>query len=172
MTKRPGTGCDYTKPQKALMTLQSKKINRALDVLLVEDNHGDATLTFEAFKDFKVPVDLIRVKDGEEAMAYLKKENKYADVRTPDLILLDLNMPKKNGQEVLEEIKNDPRLKEIPVLVLTSSKSDTDIQKAYEAKANFYIAKPTDLAGFYEAMRYVEDVWLSSLKYQDIPERS
>src|ERR1700733_14183276 len=137
------------------MAIPTQKINRALDVLLVEDDHGDALLTFEAFKDFKVPVDLIRVKDGEEAMAYLKKENNYFGVRTPDLILLDLNMPKKNGQEVLEEIKNDPQLNEIPVLILTSSKSDVDIRKAYEAKADFYIAKPTDLAGFYEAMRYV-----------------
>jgi two-component system, chemotaxis family, response regulator Rcp1 len=153
------------------LAIPTPKSFRSLDVLLVEDNGGDATLTFEAFKDFKTPVDLIRVKDGEDAIAYLKKKSKYADVRTPDLILLDLNIPKKSGLEVLEEVKSDPQLREIPVVVLTSSNSDSDIRKAYAAKANFYIVKPSDLNGFNEAMRYVEEVWLPTLKYQDSSEK-
>lgn len=153
------------------MVLQTQKISGPLKILLVEDNLGDATLAFVAFKDFKTPVNLIRVKDGEDAITYLKKEREYVDVCTPDLILLDLNMPKKSGLEVLEEIKSDPQLKEIPVIVLTSSKSDLDIRKAYEAKADFFITKPSDFPGFCEAMRYVEEFWLSTLKHQDSPEK-
>lgn len=146
------------------MALETPKPTRVLDVLLVEDNHADAVLAFEAFKNFKMPVDLIRVSDGEEALAYLKKENKYAGVRAPDLVLLDLNMPKKGGMEVLTEIKNDPKLKEIPVLVLTSSQSNEDLEKAYEAHANFYIVKPADFNGLCEAMKYLEEIWLPTLK--------
>jgi two-component system, chemotaxis family, response regulator Rcp1 len=153
------------------MTLPAQKSHKALDVLLVEDNHGDAVLTHEAFKDCKVPVDLIRVKDGEEAMAYLRKEGKYAEARTPALILLDLNLPKKNGLEVLEEVKADPLLREIPVMMLTSSTLDVDIQTAYKAKADFYMVKPSNLDGFNEAMKYVEEVWLNSLQYHDPSEK-
>jgi CheY-like chemotaxis protein len=152
--------------------LQPKKINRSLDILLVEDNHGDAVLTYEAFKSCKTPVDLIRVRDGEEAMLYLRKEGRYAGVRIPDLILLDLNMPKKNGLEVLKEVKSDHRLQEIPVMVLTSSQSNRDTEDTYEAKANFYMVKPANLDGFYEVMKYVEDIWLSSLQYRTDSEKS
>ena|ERR1700679_744882 len=152
--------------------LQPEKINRSLDILLVEDNHGDAVLTYEAFKSCKIPVDLIRVKDGEEAMLYLRKEGQYAGVHLPDLILLDLNMPKKNGLEVLKEVKGDYQLREIPVMILTSSQSDRDTEDTYEAKANFYIVKPSDLDGFYEVMKYVEEIWLSSLQYRDSSEKS
>ena len=143
-----------------------------MDILLVEDDDADSVLAFEAFKDFKRPVELIRVKDGEEALAYLKKENKYTRVSTPDLILLDLNMPKKGGMEVLVEIKSDPRLKEIPVVVLTSSQSNKDTEDAYEAKANFYLVKPSDFTGFCEAMRFLEEVWLPTLKPKDTSEKS
>jgi chemotaxis family two-component system response regulator Rcp1 len=152
--------------------LQPEKINRSLDILLVEDNHGDAFLTREAFKVCKIPVNLIRVKDGEEAILYLKKESLYAGVRAPELILLDLNMPKKNGLEVLKEIKSDRRLREIPVMVLTSSQSSRDTEDTYEAKADFYIVKPSNLDGFYEVMKYVEEIWLSSLQYRDPSEKS
>jgi chemotaxis family two-component system response regulator Rcp1 len=146
------------------MAVETPKPTRTLDVLLVEDNHSDALFAFEAFKNFKIPVDLIRVSDGEEALAYLKKENKHAGVQTPDLILLDLNMPKKGGLEVLTEIKNDPELKEIPVLILTSSQSNEDLEKAYEAHANFYIVKPPDFSGLCEAVKYLEEIWLPTLK--------
>ncbi len=153
------------------MVIETTKPTRVLDVLLVEDNHADAVLAFEAFKNLKMPVDLIRVSDGEEALAYLKKENKYAEVRDPDLILLDLNMPKKGGLEVLKEIKNDPKLKEIPVLVLTSSQSEEDMENAYEFHANFYIVKPADFTGLCEAMKYLEEIWLPTLS-QDSFEKS
>jgi len=153
------------------MSSPVQKDHRALEVLLVEDNHGDAVLTYEAFKDCKITIDLIRVKDGDEAMTYLKKEGKYADVRTPALILLDLNLPKKNGHEVLEEVKNAPLLKEIPVMVLTSSTLNEDIHKAYKAKADFYMVKPSDIAGFNDAMKYVEEVWLTSLQYHQPSEK-
>src|ERR1700721_2694821 len=120
------------------MTLPAQKNHKALDVLLVEDNHGDAVLTHEAFKECKIAVDLIRVKDGEEAMAYLRKEGRDAEAHSPALIRLDLNLPKKNGLEVLEEVKNDPLLSEIPVMMLTSSTLDADLQNAYKSKADFY----------------------------------
>jgi len=154
------------------MALQTPKNIRVLNILLVEDDQADAVLVFEAFKNFKTPVNLIRVKDGEEALAYLKKESKYAGVLAPDLILLDLNMPKKGGIEVLAELKSDPQLKEIPVLVLTSSQSDSDVRTAYAAQANFYIVKPPDFPAFCEAMKFLEDIWLPTLKHQDPSEKS
>jgi CheY-like chemotaxis protein len=154
------------------MTLPTPKKIRVLNILLVEDDQADAVLVFEAFKNFKTPVNLIRVKDGEEALAYLKKEGQYAAVTAPDLILLDLNMPKKGGIEVLEEMKSDPQLKEIPVMVLTSSQSHADIRTAYTAQANFYIVKPSDFPAFCEAMKFVEDIWLPTLKRPDPPEKS
>ena len=153
------------------MTLPAQKNHKALDVLLVEDNHGDAVLTHEAFKECKIAVDLIRVKDGEEAMAYLRKEGRYAEAHAPALILLVLNLPKKNGLEVLEEVKNDPLLSEIPVMMLTSSTLDADLQNAYKSKGDFYMVKPSDLDGFNEAMKYVEEIWLKSLQYQDASEK-
>ena len=154
------------------MALPTLKNPRILNILLVEDDQADAVLVFEAFKNFKTPVELIRVKDGEEALAYLKKENKYAGVRAPDLILLDLNMPKKGGLEVLEEMKSDPQLKDIPVLVLTSSQSDADVRKTYAAHGNFYIMKPPDFPAFCEAMKFIEEIWLPTLKQQDPSEKS
>ncbi len=146
------------------MMAKVQEIPCPVKILLVEDNLGDATLTLEAFKELRTPVELTRVKDGEDAITYLKKEGDYARVSSPDLILLDLNMPKKTGLEVLDEIKNDPRTKEIPVLILSCSKADTDILKAYEAKANFYIVKPPDLFKFYEAIKFVEEFWFKGIK--------
>ncbi len=154
------------------MTLPTPKKSKVLNILLAEDDLADSVLVFEAFKNFKTPVELIRVKDGEEALAYLKKESRYAGVLTPDLVLLDLNMPKKGGLEVLEELKNDQRLREIPVLILTSSKSDLDIRKAYAAHANFYITKPSDFPAFCEAMKFVEDIWLPTLSRPEPSEKS
>jgi CheY-like chemotaxis protein len=137
---------------------------RAVRILLVEDNPGDAALTMEAMKDFKTPVEVTRVPDGEAALAYLSQEGAYSGVPLPDLIFLDLNMPKKSGIEVLSKIKGTPQWEKIPVLVLTSSRADTDIQKAYDSKANFYIVKPPDLFGLFDTMKYVEDVWLKGIQ--------
>ena len=115
-----------------------------IKVLLVEDNPGDVRLTMEAFKDGKVHNEMNVVGDGVEAMAFLRKEGKYADAPRPDLILLDLNLPKKDGREVLAEIKQDPNLKSIPVVVLTTSNAESDIVKTYDLQANCYITKPVD----------------------------
>jgi two-component system, chemotaxis family, response regulator Rcp1 len=145
------------------MVSLAHKIARSIKVLLVEDNLGDVTLIMEAFKGSKRDIQLTRVKDGVEALDYLRRKGRYDHSEQPDLILLDLNMPKKPGLEVLEEIKSDPKLKDIPVVVLTNSKLDTDVRKAYESRANFYMVKPTDLDELFVAMRYVEDIWLRSV---------
>ena len=139
------------------------KLTRSIHVLLVEDNLGDVTLIMEAFKGSKRPIQLDRAKDGEEALHYLRGTGRYAEARRPDLILLDLNMPKKTGLEVLNEIKNDPKLQEIPVVILTNSKLESDVRRSYESRANFYMVKPTDLDELFAAMRYVEDIWLRSV---------
>lgn len=135
------------------MPSMTQKNGRSIHVLLVEDNPGDVTLIKEVFKTSNRPIQVSRAQDGVEALDFLKDE-------TPDLILLDLNMPKKSGFEVLEEVKRDPRLAEIPVVVLTNSKLDTDVSRAYESRANFYIVKPSDLERLFVALRYVEQTWL------------
>ncbi|HVM33370.1 MAG TPA: response regulator [bacterium] len=135
------------------MTQLTQKDGRSIHVLLVEDNPGDVTLIKEVFKTSSRPIQVSRAQDGVEALDFLKDE-------TPDLILLDLNMPKKSGFEVLEEVKGDSRLAEVPVVVLTNSKLDTDVRRAYEARANFYIVKPSDLERLFVALRYVERTWL------------
>jgi two-component system response regulator len=144
------------------MVSLAHKMDRAIKVLLVEDNLGDVTLIKEVFKTSKRTIQLDRAKDGQEALEYLKGGGRFPGASHPDLILLDLNMPKMSGQEVLAEIKSDPKLKEIPVVILTNSKLDADVQKAYESQANFYMVKPTDLDDLFVAMRYVEDIWLRS----------
>jgi two-component system, chemotaxis family, response regulator Rcp1 len=149
------------------METLSNKIRRSIYVLLVEDNLGDATLISEAFKSSKKPILIARVKDGEEALQYLRREGCYDQAFRPDLILLDLNMPKKSGLEVLDEIKSDPKFSEIPVVILTNSKLESDVKKAYETRANYYMIKPSNLDQLFESMRYVEDVWLRSV---DSPE--
>ncbi len=143
------------------------KLNRSIHVLLVEDNLADVTLIMEAFKGCQKPIQVARVKDGEEALRYLRGEERYSKAHRPDLILLDLNIPRKTGLEVLNEVKSDPKLQEIPVVILTNSKMETDVQKAYESRANFYIVKPTDLEELYAAARYVEDIWLKSVGTPD-----
>jgi CheY-like chemotaxis protein len=150
------------------METLSNRIRRSIYVLLVEDNLGDATLISEAFKSSKKPVLIARVKDGEEALQYLRREGGYEKAFRPDLILLDLNMPKKSGLEVLDEIKSDPKFSEIPVVVLTNSKLESDVKKAYETKANYYMIKPSDLDQLFESMQYVEDVWLRSVDSPEI----
>lgn len=140
-----------------------KDINPA-DILLVEDNLGDIRLTQEALKEYKIVVNLHVVMDGVEAMNFLHKVDKYENEPTPDLILLDLNLPKKDGRQVLKEIKEDPLLKLIPVVVLTISKADQDIIQAYKLQANCYITKPLDLNKFIEVVKELENFWLSIVK--------
>jgi two-component system, chemotaxis family, response regulator Rcp1 len=134
------------------------------EVLLVEDSPGDVRLTREAFKDAKVHISLHVASDGTEAMAFLRRDGKYTGVPRPDLILLDLNLPKKSGREVLEEIKEDPVLMSIPVVILTTSASEQDILRSYLLHANCFITKPVDLAGFLTVVKRIDNFWLSVVK--------
>jgi two-component system, chemotaxis family, response regulator Rcp1 len=131
------------------------------EVLLVEDSPGDVRLTREAFKEAKAQINLRVASDGTEAMAYLKREGRHAKAPRPDLILLDLNLPKKDGREVLEEIKQCPALMSIPIVILTTSKSEEDILRSYSLHANCYIPKPVTLNGFLTVVKSIEDFWLS-----------
>jgi chemotaxis family two-component system response regulator Rcp1 len=135
-----------------------------IEILLVEDNAGDVRLTQEVLKEAKVINHLSVVVDGVEAVAYVRREGKYADAAAPDLILLDLNLPRKDGREVLTEIKSDPALKHIPVVVLTTSQAERDIMAAYNAHANCYIVKPVDLNQFFEVVQAIEGFWLTIVK--------
>lgn len=135
-----------------------------IEVLLVEDNLGDIRLTQEALKENKVLNALHVVRDGAEAMTFLAGEGRYADMPRPDLVLLDLNLPKKDGREVLAEIKSDPDLKHIPVVILTSSEAEDDILKAYGLRANCYITKPVDLDQFLKVVKCIEDFWMTIVK--------
>jgi two-component system, chemotaxis family, response regulator Rcp1 len=135
-----------------------------IEVLLVEDSPGDVRLTREAFKDAKVYLNLHVASDGAEAMAFLNREGEHAHAPRPDLILLDLNLPKKDGREVLQEIKESPTLKSIPVVILTTSASDADILRSYRLHANCYITKPVGLAGFLEVVKSIDAFWLCVVK--------
>ena len=132
-----------------------------IDILLVEDSPADVLITREAFAEFKIFNTLHVVEDGVEAMAFLNQDGKYASVPRPDLILLDLNLPRKNGREVLAEIKNEPRLKNIPVVVLTTSHSESDVLEAYDQHANCYIVKPVGFDNFVEAVKTINQFWFS-----------
>jgi len=136
-------------------------IAKPVNILLVEDNPGDVRLTLEAFKEGRFLNELQVVEDGVEAMAYLKREGKYADASRPELILLDLNLPRKNGNEVLKEIKADADLKRIPVVILTTSKAEEDILKSYDLHANCYITKPVDLHQFIKIVKSIKNFWLT-----------
>ena len=132
-----------------------------IDILLVEDSPADVLITREAFAEFKIVNTLHVVEDGVEAMAFLNHEGKYASVLRPDLILLDLNLPRKNGREVLAEIKTDPKLKHIPVVILTTSHSERDVLEAYDQHANCYIVKPVGFDNFVEAVKTIRQFWFS-----------
>jgi len=134
---------------------------RPINILLIEDNPGDVRLTQEAFKEGRMDIDLSVTMDGVEAVKFLKKEEKYAEAVTPDLILLDLNLPKMDGREVLEVVKSDPSLKRIPVVVLTTSNAEQDILKSYNLHVNCYINKPVDFDKFFDIIQKIEDFWLS-----------
>ena len=138
--------------------------NRTVDILLIEDNEADVRLTKEGIKEVKIRNSLNVVSDGEAAMAYLKKESPYEKANTPDLILLDLNLPKKDGRQVLEEIKNDAKLQQIPVVILTSSEAEKDIIQSYKLHANCYITKPIGIEQFVEVIKSIEDFWFSIVK--------
>ncbi len=139
----------------------STKPYKHIEILLVEDSPVDVLLTQEAFKESKVLNNLHVVEDGVEAMAFLRKEGRFASMPHPDLILLDLNLPRKNGREVLTEIKADPKLKTIPVVILTTSHSELDILQAYEQHANSYIIKPVGFDNFVEAAKSIRQFWFS-----------
>ncbi len=130
-------------------------------ILLVEDNPGDADLAKEALENSKFANTLYTVEDGVTAMAFLRNEDGYENMPKPDLILLDLNLPKKDGREVLAEIKTDDRLKTIPVVILTSSQAEEDILKSYELHANCYITKPLDLKQFFKVVQSIKNFWMS-----------
>ena len=138
--------------------------SRTIEILLVEDNPGDARLTLEAFKEGRVLNNLSVVKDGVEALAYLRRQGPYTAAKTPDLILLDLNLPRKSGREVLIEIKEDARLRTIPVVVLTTSADEQDVARAYNGHANCYITKPVDLEQFLRVVQSIESFWLTLVR--------
>jgi len=144
--------------------MSSKTIGKPIEILLVEDNPGDVRLTREALKEGKVLNNLDVVEDGIEALAFLNREDKYADAPRPELILLDLNLPKKDGRDVLAEIKANGDLKRIPVVVLTSSQAEEDIIKSYELNANCYIAKPVDFDQFIKVVKSIDNFWLNIVK--------
>lgn len=137
---------------------------QVVKILLVEDSIGDIRLTQEVFKEGKLNNELYTVKDGEEATSFLHKKGPYANSPRPDLILLDLNLPKKDGREVLKEIKSDKDLARIPVVVLTTSKAEEDIERTYDLHANCYITKPIDIDQFIHVAKSIEDFWFSIVK--------
>ena len=135
-----------------------------IEVLLVEDSPGDVRLTQEAFKDAKVHINLHVASDGAKAIIFLRREGEHSNAPRPDLILLDLNLPKKDGREVLAKIKGDPGLKSIPVVILTTSSSEADILRSYQLHANCYITKPVGLEGFLTVVKSIDNFWLSVVK--------
>jgi CheY-like chemotaxis protein len=134
---------------------------RPVEILLVEDSPSDTQLTIEALHEGKVANNLNHVEDGVEAMAFVRHEGRYASAPRPDLILLDLNLPRKDGREVLEELKRDPALRTIPVVVLTTSRADQDVLRSYQLHANCYITKPVDFKQFLDVVRTIERFWLT-----------
>ncbi|MCL5022483.1 MAG: response regulator [Nitrospirae bacterium] len=142
-----------------------------IEILLVEDNPGDVRLAEEVFKEAKVANELHVANDGVEALAFLRREDKYKNACRPDIILLDLNLPKKGGHEVLSEIKADDDLKRIPVVILTVSKDEEDVVKSYNLHANCFITKPVDLNQFLNVVKSIEDFWLTIVKLPPNGER-
>lgn len=149
-------------------TIQQK--GRPAEILLIEDNYGDVLLTLKAFKQGKIANNITVAKTGEEAMQILRREGAHANIRVPDLILLDLNLPKKSGKEVLQEIKSDDKLKHIPVVILTSSRAELDVVKTYDLHANSYIIKPVNLEKFGEIVATIEHYWFTIVVLPDANE--
>jgi CheY-like chemotaxis protein len=147
-------------------------IGRPVQILLVEDSPSDVAMTRAALRDGRIANDLSVVSDGEAAMAFLHREGEYVHAVRPDLVLLDLNLPKKGGREVLAEVKGDPDLKVIPVIVLTTSAAESDILRSYELHANSYVTKPVGLEAFLESIRVIEDFWLTLVRLPDHHDRT
>jgi two-component system, chemotaxis family, response regulator Rcp1 len=141
-----------------------RSTGKAIDILLIEDNPGDVCLTHEALRFGKVKNNLTVIDNGADAMALLRREGRYRNTQRPDLVLLDLNIPRLSGMEVLKEIKTDPRLKIIPVVILTTSQSEEDIIRAYNLNANCYITKPVDLEQFLKVVKTIEEFWFTIVK--------
>ena len=137
---------------------------RPIDVLLVEDDPGDVLMTREAFEDNKVANNLYVVSDGVLAMEFLRREGQYADAPTPDLVLLDLNLPRMDGREVLAALKEDPELRRIPVVVLTTSEAEDDVLRSYSLHANAYVTKPVDFARFIEVVRQIDEFFVTVVR--------
>jgi len=146
---------------------QGTMVCRLVEILLVEDSAADVRLTREALKDGKLANQLHVVEDGAEALAFLRREGPYGQAVRPDLILLDLNLPKKDGREVLADLKADPQLRRIPVVVLTTSEADTDVLRAYDLQANCYITKPVDFAQFLSVVQMIQQFWLTVVRLPD-----
>jgi CheY-like chemotaxis protein len=144
--------------------MRNEGSSRPIEILLVEDNPGDVRLTQEAFKEGRMYNNMNVVGDGMEAMEFLRRQGAHTNAPRPDLILLDLNMPKKNGFEVLSEVKKDPSMRYIPIIVLTTSKAEQDIVKTYNEHANCFITKPVDLDQFFEIVKTIQDFWLTIVK--------
>ncbi len=144
--------------------MSTHKHGRPVEILLVEDNPGDVRLILEAMKEGKMNNNVSVAVDGVEAMAFLHREDGHAEAPRPDIIFLDLNLPRKDGRAVLAEIKQDPRLRRIPVVILTTSKADEDVLRSYDLHANAYITKPGDLEQFIEVVKSVEDFWVQIVK--------
>ena len=142
--------------------------DRPVEILLIEDNSGDVLLTKEAFEELQFTDNITVARDGEDALDYLFRRGPYANAVKPDLILLDLNLPKKDGREVLEMIKTDPNLKSIPVIVLTTSKSEKDIKMCYDLHANCYITKPVYFEEFLEIVKFIIDFWIKLVKLPSV----
>ena len=145
--------------------VRNNKSVRPIDILLVDDSKGDVRLAIEALKDSKMVNEVQAVYDGVEAMAYLRREGKYANATRPDLVLLDLNMPKKDGREVLTEMKADPDLRCIPVVILTVSNAEEDVMKAYCLQAACFITKPVDLDQFIKVVNSIDNFWFSIVTF-------
>ncbi|MEN6592976.1 MAG: response regulator [Methanobacterium sp.] len=146
------------------MNIGKKSKNRPIEILLIEDNLGDNKLTTEVFKEATVPNNIHLVTNGVDAMSFLKQEGGFQDSIRPNIILLDLNIPKKDGREILKEIKADPELKYIPIIVLTTSNSEQDIKNTYQHYANAYITKPIDLDDFIKVVKSIEEYWLRTVE--------
>ena len=146
------------------MRFDGNVVAKPIEILLVEDNPGDARLAMEALKEARVRNNLSIVGNGEAALTFLRREREHTGAPRPDLILLDLNLPRKSGREVLQEIKADPEFQRIPVVVLTTSQAEEDIARAYDLKANCFITKPVDLDQFFNVIKTIEDFWLTVVK--------
>ena len=141
-----------------------------IEVLLVEDDPGDVLMTQEAFHDYKIANRLSVVTNGEDAIAYLRKQGRFADATTPDLVLLDLNLPRRNGRDVLRDVKADPVLRRIPVVVLTTSDAEEDVLASYDLHANAYVRKPVDFEQFVAAVRAIDEFFISVVRLPGKPD--